>query len=114
MSLLKSIERLKRIDYFLEKECTGTSGEFAKKIGISRSMLMENLREMKDLGARLDYCPRRRSYVYMNDFSLIIGCGMKNNVKGGTNQLISTFNKIFFQQSNGTGHLPPNLALQRC
>jgi len=114
MSLLKSIERLKRIDYFLKKESTGPSEEFAEKIGISRSMLMENLREMRDLGAKLDYCPSRRSYVYMNDFTLIIGCSMKNTLKGGTNQLFLVFNKIFFAESSGAGHPRDNLALRIC
>ncbi|GHN00317.1 hypothetical protein WSM22_18060 [Cytophagales bacterium WSM2-2] len=83
MSLLKSIERLKRMDYFIKKEITGTSGEFATKIGISRSMLMENLKEMKELGAGISYCHYRRSYCYDNEFSLIIGksptkIGVKN------------------------------------
>lgn len=114
MSLLKTIERIKRIDYFLKKESTGTAEEFGAKIGLSRSMLLENLREMRDLGAKLEYCPRRRSYVYLNDFSLIIGCGMKNSVKGGTNHLILTFNKIFFSESNGIGHLRNNLVVRRC
>lgn len=95
MSLLKSIERLKRMDYFIRKEATGTSEEFAEKIGICRSMLMENLREMKELGAQLDFCPSRKSYVYLNEFTLIIGNGAKNKTKGGFNYKIDVEN-IFY------------------
>ena len=94
MSLLKSIERLKRMDYFIRKEATGTSEEFAEKIGICRSMLMENLREMKELGAQLDFCPRRKSYVYLTDFTLVIGNGIKTKAKGGFNHQIDP--KIIF------------------
>ncbi|MFO0266599.1 MAG: hypothetical protein ACK51D_06590 [Cyclobacteriaceae bacterium] len=83
MSLLKSIERLQRIDYLIRKEATGTSDEFAEKVGICRSMLMENLREMKELGAQIFYCRHRRSYCYVNEFNLLIGDTSKNKLKAG-------------------------------
>ena len=73
MSLLRSIERLKRMDDLIKKEMTGPSKEFAEKLGISRSMLMENLHEMKELGAGIEYCYFRRSYHYVNKFSVVNG-----------------------------------------
>jgi GTP-sensing pleiotropic transcriptional regulator CodY len=60
MSLLKSIERLQRIDYLIRKEATGTSDEFAEKVGICRSMLMENLREMKELVHSWTFAPAEK------------------------------------------------------
>lgn len=81
MSLLKSIERLKRMDDLIKKEITGTSKEFAEKLGISRSMLMENLNEMKELGAEIAFCSRRRSYHYTDRFSVVIG--KAERIKGG-------------------------------
>lgn len=83
MSLLKFIERIQRIDYLIKKERTGSSEEFADKLGISRSMLMENLREMRELGAKIEYCPRRKSYHYESSFELVIGPSMKSKVIGG-------------------------------
>jgi hypothetical protein len=83
MSLLKYVERIKRIDYFLKKEHTGNSDEFAGKIGISRSMLMENLKEMKELGAKISYCHLRRSYFYEEEFGVIIGRSSTSKLKGG-------------------------------
>lgn len=59
MSLLKSIYRLKRLDSLIKKEATGTAEEFAEKIGISRSMLMINLDEMREMGAMIKFCPDR-------------------------------------------------------
>ena len=73
MGLLKSIERLKRMDHLIQNEVTGTAEEFAGKVNISRSMLMENIREMRDLGAKIDFCPRRQSYCYLAKFAFIIG-----------------------------------------
>ena len=97
MSLLKSIERLQRLDYFIRKEATGSSAEFARKLGICRSMLMENLSEMKELGAQLNYCPRRRSYVYLSEFNLIIGNEIKNKARGGIGHTpINYYKNIFF------------------
>jgi hypothetical protein len=103
MSLLKSIERLQRLDYFIRKEATGSSAEFAKKLGICRSMLMENLGEMKELGAQLNYCPRRRSYVYLNEFTLIIGKDTKNKARGGFGNTLVNYYTAYY-----VAHLPIN------
>jgi len=103
MSLLKAINRLQRMHHFIKIESTGTSEEFSEKLGISRSMLMENLREMKELGAQIFFCPHRRSYCYLNDFSLLIGEASRNKLKGGA---ILSWEKTRenFLQSNGIGH----------
>ncbi len=84
MSLMKSIGRLTTMDDLIRNEITGNAQEFAAKIGICRSMLMENIREMKDLGAEIEYCPKRRSYFYIREFRLIIGRDAKKMVMGGT------------------------------
>jgi hypothetical protein len=101
MSLLKSIERLKRMDDLIKKEITGTSKEFGEKLGISRSMLMENLNEMKEMGAEIAFCALRRSYYYTNKFSVVIG--KSERVTGGWN---------FFYQSSSVGHLSSTLVPQ--
>ncbi len=84
------------MDYFISKEATGTSEEFAEKIGICRSMLMENLREMKELGAELDFCPHRKSYIYLNEFNLIIGNQAKSKTKGGFNNKVANYYENIF------------------
>lgn len=112
MSLLKSIDRLKRIDTLIRKQATGTSDEFARKLGISRSMLMENLREMKDLGASICFCPYRRTYFYTTEFGLLIGNISKDKVKGGRVVWSNLYKKNIFMQSNGIGHLNDTLALR--
>lgn len=86
------------MDDLIKKEATGTSKEFAKKLGISRSMLMENLNEMKELGAEIAFCSFRRSYYYTNRFSVVIG--RPERVIGGRN---------FFYQSSSIGHLSSSL-----
>ena len=101
MSLLKYIDRLKRMDELMRRGNTGTSKEFAEKLGISRSMLMENLTEFKELGAEISFCPFKRTYHYTNKFSIVIG--RMEKIKGGIKLL---------SQSNEVGHRPSTLAEQ--
>lgn len=87
MSLFKYIERAKAIHGLIEKENTGSSDEFARRVGISRSLLMEHLREMRETyNAPIDFCRARHSFYYKKPFSLNIQIttGM-NEVKGGGN-----------------------------
>jgi hypothetical protein len=99
MSFFKYVIRVQTIHELIEKEQTGSSHEFAKKIGISRSVLMESLREMReDLGAPIDYCRRRETFYYSGPFtfSLVIASGLEK-IKGGNNLPL-----IFFE-SDSTG-----------
>ncbi len=72
MSLLKYLERAKRIDDLIRRKATGSAEEFSHKLGISRSVLMDHLRDMRDLGAPIRFCDTRHSYYYEEEFSFII------------------------------------------
>src|SRR5258708_39986835 len=90
MSLLKYIERLKRMDDLIRRKATGTPEEFAERLGVRKTILMEELRELKELGAEVCYNRIIQSYHYENDFVLKIG-SMNNleqaSVRGGQNFL---------------------------
>ena len=73
MSLLKYIERLKRMDDLIRRKATGTPEEFAAKLGLGKSVLMEELSELRELGAKIAYCRERRSYYYEQSFLLVVG-----------------------------------------
>lgn len=64
MAVIKYIERFRRIHTLIRLKATGAPEELSEKIGISESMLYEYLKEMKELGAPIDYCKHRRSYYY--------------------------------------------------
>src|SRR5437899_2833143 len=88
MSLLKYLERAKRIDDLIRRKATGNAEEFSHKLGISRSVLMEHIRDLRDLGAPIRFCDIRHSYYYEEEFSFIIrGRAEMSKVVGG---------KIFF------------------
>jgi len=64
MSLVKYIERFRRIDSLISMMATGTPEEFAVKLGIKRSTLFLALQEMKGMGVDIRYSYIRQSYYY--------------------------------------------------
>lgn len=88
MSLLKYIQRLKRMDDLIRRRATGTPDEFAARLGLGKSVLMEELRELKELGAEITYCRESQSYYYKQEFILKIGTldnSIQQELRGGQN-----------------------------
>lgn len=105
MSLLKYVERLKRMDDLIRRKATGSSQEFASKLGVSQSQLFQDLKEMRELGAPVSFCNSRRSYVYETDGRLLLSFSSEaSQIKGGKN--------IFdcFEHSSIAGALSFNIA----
>jgi hypothetical protein len=72
MSLLKYIERLQRIDSLIRRRATGSADEFAEKMGVSRSQLMQDLKELRELGAPIQFVSSASSYCYTAECRLIL------------------------------------------
>jgi predicted DNA-binding transcriptional regulator YafY len=89
MSLLKYTQRLKRMDELIRRRATGTPDEFASLLGISKSMLMVNLAELKEMGAPVSYDTMRRHYFYERECSFSLGFQLSKTesqvIKGGRN-----------------------------
>lgn len=64
MSIITKIERIERIHDLIEHKRTGAPDQFARKLGISKSMLYLILKELKDLGAPIVYSKYRSSFMY--------------------------------------------------
>ncbi len=89
--MIKYIERARRMDDLIKRKATGTPDEFAKKLGICKSMLMINLAELKEIGASIKYDLDKQTYYYCQ------GCRLKlkfelddtemNSMKGGKDLL---------------------------
>lgn len=67
MSLIKYIERIRRIDGLICRRSTGTPEEFAYKLGIRRSTLFLSLQEMRELGVDIRYSCIQQSYYYADN-----------------------------------------------
>ena len=84
MSLLKYVQRFRRMHDLIRARSTGSPEQFARKLNISRSVLMDNLRDLRDLGADIRYSQVHQSYYYHREFVLVIGVKDKlSNVTGG-------------------------------
>ena len=99
MSLLKYVKRLKRMDDLIRRKATGTPEQFAKRLGLGKSILMEELNELRMLGAKIVYCRERQSYYYENSFVFKIG-EIDHN---GQNVILGGRNCLELHQSGITG-----------
>ncbi len=73
MTVIKYIERIKAMDDLIRRKATGTSNQFAEKMHISRSTLMEYIDVIKNMGAPIAYDKFRNSYYYLYPCKLKIG-----------------------------------------
>jgi predicted DNA-binding transcriptional regulator YafY len=83
MSLLKYVERLKRMDDLIKRKATGNARDFASKLKISESQLYQDLKEMRQLGAHVKYCTYRETYLYEGECRLIIEFVSTSEIKDG-------------------------------
>ena len=64
MSILRHLRRLQFIDYLIQRKATGNLQTFAHKNRISQSLLMNILKEMKEMGFPIKYSRINNSYYY--------------------------------------------------
>ena len=77
MSIIKYLDRIKRMDDLIRRKATGTPDEFAERLDLSRSALMKYLKLLKEINAPLEYDQYRRTYYYVFPCKLKIGCESK-------------------------------------
>jgi biotin operon repressor len=66
MKHTKYLARYQRIQNLIFAEKTGSSEEFATKIGLSRRMLFNYLEDLKDMGLEIEYCRKRKTYYCLS------------------------------------------------
>ena len=71
--MLKYIERIKAMDQLIQMKATGTAEEFAGKLNISRSTLMEYIDVLKQMEAPIAFDRFRNTYYYLFPCKLKIG-----------------------------------------
>lgn len=71
MAVVRYLDRLKYIDYLISRKATGNQAAFAHKVNISKSLLKEYLRDMKDLGFPICYCRKRGTYYYQEEGAMV-------------------------------------------
>lgn len=64
MPVLKYLGRLSRMNDLIRRKATGTPEEFACKMSMSRSALMRDLSELRNLNAPIKFDHDRQTYYY--------------------------------------------------
>jgi predicted DNA-binding transcriptional regulator YafY len=62
--------KLKREDAFIRNQDTGIAKEFAKKIGVCRKTIFNDMETLKSLGAEISFNKSLKTFVYLNKFVL--------------------------------------------
>lgn len=73
MKTLEILTRLQKMDQLIRLKATGKPNEFARRIGISQSMLYNYLNLLKSLGASIHYSRSRNSYEYEHSVKFQLG-----------------------------------------
>jgi len=77
MSILKYVEKIRRIDSLVARKSTGPPHVFAEKLGIKRSTLFLYLQEIRALGIDIKYSSILRSYYYADGKRITIKVELK-------------------------------------
>ena len=73
MNSIQMIGTLKRMDYMINSEATGSPEDFARRLAVSKRSLFNYLSLLKELGGPIEYKRGLESYVYMEDGRFIFG-----------------------------------------
>lgn len=64
MALIKKLKRIQYIDYLIQSKIACTSKTISEKLGVSERQLINIIKVMKELGAPIKYCKKRKIYFY--------------------------------------------------
>jgi len=68
-----NFEKIRQLDYYIESGSTGSPGDLAAKMGVSKSMLFRYIGYMKtDLKAPIKYQRMSETYVYLEKGKLCL------------------------------------------
>lgn len=74
------IHFLESLDYLISISKTGTRKQLAEKFGVSERTISRWIDFMKDNGANIEFCRRKKSFFYVQPgkFIVVIGFHPKN------------------------------------
>ena len=96
MKLEEQIERIRKLNKLIERECTGCPIELANQLGIQRSTLYESLDYLKSLGLDISYDRQNRTFYYKSNYKLEIYFSLKVLDNSGLKQAWTSKPRIFF------------------
>jgi len=111
MKFINQIERIKKLNDLIEKECTGSPRELANRLRIHRSTLYETLEYLKSVGLDISYDRKNQTFYYGSNCKLELYFSFRvldntelDQINGGFSNIFAP--SIFYRQSeNIFGHM---------
>lgn len=72
MSLAKYLNRFTTIHHKIRTRSTGTPKQLAAELHISESRLLDNLADLKAMGAPIEYDKEKKTYYYTHEVDIVI------------------------------------------
>lgn len=96
MSIIKYFFRLQRLHQLIRLKSTGTPDELAEKLELSERHVRDCILEMKELGAPIAFCRKRKTYYYTKethfDFGFrVLSTDDAQEIIGGERNYITLF-----------------------
>jgi len=70
MKLIEQLQLLDRLDSLIRRKGTGNYQALASRLGTSPRNVYNLLENLKEFGAKIEYCKLRSSYFYANEIEL--------------------------------------------
>jgi hypothetical protein len=77
MKVFEYLERINRMHKLIMHCKTGTPGEFAGKLGLSRTSLYEMIDELRSRGAPISYSKSMKTFFYNQPYDISITCSFR-------------------------------------
>lgn len=77
MKIFEYLDRISLIHKLVLNRRTGTPGEFAGRLGLSRTSLYEMIDELRSRGAPIQYSRSSRTFYYSEPYDVSVTCSFK-------------------------------------
>ncbi|MBK3515982.1 hypothetical protein [Carboxylicivirga marina] len=103
MKLFDELKVLRRMFDLIEKEQTGCTCTFPKKLGISRGKLYNLLDELKDIGIIIKYCKKQKTFYFKDAIKIKVAAPIQilkadelSKINGGIYTSVHFFGQVLF------------------
>jgi biotin operon repressor len=77
MKVFEYLERISMMHKLVSGQKTGTPGEFAQQLGVSRTSLYELIDELRSRGAPIAYSKSAKTFYYRQPYDIEITCSLR-------------------------------------
>ena len=77
MKVFEYLDRISMAHKLVSRQKTGTPGEFACQLGVSRTSLYELIDELRSRGAPIAYSKSAKTFFYRQPYDIAVTCSLR-------------------------------------